>query len=69
MITKRILIGILLLVGLTLSGCFLPPPPSGGHGYGHGYSYYGNSHGPGHGEYRDWEHSPQGSGYDSRHWR
>jgi len=24
---KLVLIGILLLVGLTLSGCFLPPPP------------------------------------------
>jgi len=24
--TKRILIAILLLIGLTLSGCFLPPP-------------------------------------------
>jgi len=36
--TKRILIAILLLIGLTLSGCFLPPPPSVGYGRGGGHA-------------------------------
>lgn len=67
--TKRILIGILLLVGLTLSGCFLPPPPSGGHGYGHGYGYYGNSHRHGYGDYRDRDRGRYDSGHGSRHGR
>jgi hypothetical protein len=63
--TKRILIGILLLIGLALSGCFLPPPPSGGHGYG----YYGDSHRHGYGDYGDWDRGRYDSGHGSRHWR
>ncbi len=63
--TKLILIGILLLVGLMLSGCFLPPPPSGVHGYG----YYGYSHGHDYGDHRDWDHGRRDSGRGSRHWR
>ena len=57
---KLALIGILLLVGLTLSGCFMPPP-----GYGRGDGYYGDSHGHDHGD-RDRDH--RGSGRGSRHW-
>ena len=75
---KLVLIGILLLVGLMLSGCFLPPPPSGGHGYGHGYGYYGYSDSDGYynhgydrpyGNYRDRDDRHDGSGRGSRHWR
>jgi len=66
---KLILIAILLLAGLTLSGCFLPPPPSGGHGYGHGYGDYGYSRGHGYGDHRDWDRGHRGSGRGSRHWR
>ena len=62
---KLVLLGILLLVGLTLSGCFLPPPPSGGLGYG----YYGYSHGHDYGERRDWDRDHHGPGRGSRHWR
>ena len=64
--TKRILIAMLLLIGLTLSGCFLPPPPSGGYGRDHGHGYYGYSHGHDHG---DWDRDHRGSGRDSRYWR
>ena len=67
--TKRIFIAILLLVGLTLSGCFLPPPPSGGNGYGHGYGDYGYSRGHGYGDHGDWDRGNRGSGRGSRHWR
>jgi hypothetical protein len=61
---KLVLIGILLLVGLMLSGCLLPPPPFSG--YGRGDGYYGDSHGHDHGD-RDRDHG--GSGRGSRHWR
>ncbi len=61
---KLILISILLLVGLTLSGCFLPPPPLGGRSHGHGY--YGYSRGYGHG---DWDRDHHGPGRDYRYWR
>jgi len=68
---KLVLLGILLLVGLTLSGCLLPPPPSGGHSYG----YYGYSHG--HDSYHHgYGYSPRdrgdyhrGSGHGPRHGR
>ena len=72
--TKLILIGILLLVGLTLAGCVW----YGGHGYGHGYGYYGYSHSDGYynhgydrpyGNYRDRDDRHDGSGRGSRHWR
>ena len=64
--TKRILIAILLLVGLTLSGCFLPPPPSVGYGRDHGHGYYGQSRGHGYGDRGDWDGGHRGSG---RYWR
>jgi len=64
--TKRILIAILLLIGLTLSGCFLPPPPSVGYGRDRGHGYYGQSRGHGHG---DWDRGHRGSGRDYRYWR
>jgi len=67
--TKRIFIAILLLVGLTLSGCFLPPPPSGGYGYGQGHGYYGYSRGRDYGDHRDWDRGHNGSGRGSRHGR
>ncbi len=67
--TKRIFIAILLLVGLTLSGCFLPPPPSGEHDYGNGYGYYDYSHGRDYGDHGDRDHGYRGSGRGSRHWR
>jgi len=63
--TKLILIAILLLAGLTLSGCVW----YGGHGYGHGYGDYGYSHGRGYGDHRDWDRGHHGSGRGSRHWR
>jgi hypothetical protein len=64
--TKRILIAILLLVGLTLSGCFLPPPPSVGYGRGDGHGYSGYSYGHGYGDRGDWDRGHRGSG---RYWR
>ena len=64
--TKRILIAILLLVGLTLSGCFLPPPPVGGRGHGHGYGY---SRGYNYGDRGDWDRDHHDSGRGSRYWR
>jgi len=67
--TKRIFIAILLLGGLTLSGCFLPPPPSGGHDYGHGYGYHGYSQGRDYGDRGDWDRGHYGSGRGYRHWR
>ena len=70
---KLILLGILLLVGLTLSGCVAV----GGYGYGYGYDYgYGYSYphsygyynyGYGH-PYRDNYPRDHGSGRGSRHW-
>jgi len=60
---KLVLIAILLLVGLTLSGCFLPPPPPF---YGRGDGYYGDSHRHDHGD-RDRDH--RGSGRGSHHRR
>jgi len=49
---KLILIGILLLLGVTLSGCV------GVAGYGHGYGYYGypDSYGYGYHGYSDRDH-------------
>ena len=67
--TKRILIAILLLVGLTLSGCFLPPPPSVGYGRGDGHGYSGYSYGHGYGDRGDWDRGHRGSGRDYRYWR
>ena len=61
---KLVLIGILLLVGLTLSGCFLPPPPFSGYGRGDGY------HRDGHGYDRgDWDRDHRGPGRGPRHSR
>jgi hypothetical protein len=62
---KLVLLGVLLLVGLTLSGCFLPPPPSGGRGYG----YYGYFHGHDYGDSGDWDHGHHDSGHGPRHGR
>jgi hypothetical protein len=72
--TKRIFIAILLLVGLTLSGCFLPPPPSGGRGYGyygysHSDSYYNHGYDRPYGDRRDSDRGHRDSGRGSRHWR
>lgn len=63
---KLILISILLLVGLTLSGCFLPPPPPG---YGRGYGSHGYSRGYDYGDHGDWDRDHHGSGRGSRYWR
>ncbi len=78
---KLVFLGILLLVGLTLSGCVgVGGYGYGGYGYGYdyGYSYphsygyynygYGNPYGyqkPGY-DRNDYRH---GSGYGSRYWR
>jgi hypothetical protein len=62
---KLVLLGILLLVGLTLSGCFLPPSHFGGRGYG----YYDYSHGHDYGDHGDWDRSRHGSGHRPRHGR
>jgi hypothetical protein len=80
---KLVLLGILLLVGLTLSGCVAAGGYGygyGGYGYDYGYGYnyphsggyynygYGNSYG-----YqkpgRDRNDYRHGSGYGSRNWR
>ena len=65
---KLVLLGILLLVGLTLGGCVA----AGGYGYGYygypqsyGYYGYGHSYGDNH---RDWD-GHRGSWGGSRHWR
>ncbi len=63
--TKLILVGVLLLVGLTFSGCVW----YGGRGYGHGSGYYGYSHDHGYGDRGDWGRGYHGSERDSRHWR
>ena len=78
---KLVLLGILLLVGLTLSGCVTV----GGYGYG-GYGYgYGSGYGSGYGysnpnnygygypygyqqPRRDWD-GYRGSWGGTRHWR
>ena len=79
---KLVFLVILLLVGLTLSGCV----PVGGYGYGYGYDYdygYGYSYPHSYGYYnygygypygnhqprRDWDDRHYGSGHGSRHWR
>lgn len=73
---KLILLGILLLVGVTLSGCV----PVGGYGYGYDYGYgYSYPHSYGYYNYgygspykyphRDWDRGHHGSGRGSRHWR
>ena len=65
---KLVFLGILLLVGLTLSGCVTV----GGDGYGY-YSYpYNYGYGHPYGYYyprRDWDDRHHGSGHGSRHWR
>ena len=77
---KLVFMGILLLIGLTLSGCVAV----GGYGYGPGYDYgYGNgyySYPRSYGSYnydygypdrhyqRDWD-DHRGSWGGSRHWR
>ena len=63
---KLILISMLLLVSLTLSGCFLPPPPPG---YSRGYGYHGYSRGYDYGDHGDWDRDHHGSGRGSRYWR
>jgi hypothetical protein len=64
---KLLFLGIMLLIGLTMSGCVTV----GGYGYGYdyGYSYYGNPHSShyynyGH-PYRDY----RGYWDGHRHWR
>jgi hypothetical protein len=69
---KLILIGILLLLGVTLSGCV----GVGGYGHGYGYGYYSYPDSYGYGYYgysdrnhhRDWD-GHGGSWGESRHWR
>ena len=72
---KLVLVGILLLVGLMLSGCV----SVGGFGYGYGrYDYgYRYPHSDGYynygyerpyGNHRDWDDGHYGSGHGSRHW-
>jgi len=66
---KLILVGILLLLGVTLSGCVAV----GGHGYGYGYYSYPYSYSHGYYGYpdrhhRDWD-GHRGSWGGSRHWR
>ncbi len=63
--TKLILIGVLLLVGLTFSGCVW----YGGHGYGHGSGYYGYSHDHAYGDRGDWDRGRHGSDRGPRQWR
>ena len=68
---KLVLIGILLLVGLMVSGCLLPPPPFSR--YGRGDGYYGDFHDHDRGDWdgrrgdRDRDH--HGPGRGPRHWR
>ena len=80
---KLVLLGILLLVGLTLSGCVAVGGYGygyggydygyGGYDYGYGYSYphsygYGYPYGY-HQPRRDWDNRHHGSGHGFRHWR
>ncbi len=62
---KLILIGILLLAGMTFSGCVW----YGGHGYGDGSGTYGYSHDRGYGDRGDWDRGHHGSGRGYGHWR
>ena len=41
---KLVFLGILLLIGLTLSGCVAVGGYGYGHGYDYGYGYYGSPH-------------------------
>jgi len=67
---KLVLLGILLLVGLTFAGCVAVG--GYGHGYGDDYGYYGYPHGYGYYNYGnrhgDWD-GYRGSWGGSRHWR
>lgn len=81
---KLVFLGIVLLIGLTLSGCVTVG------GYGYGYGGYGSGYGNGYYSYpysngyynygygyhsgyqqpgRDRDDDRRGSGHDSRHWR
>ena len=66
---KLILVGILLLVNLTFSGCVW----YGGHGYGyhgysHGDSHYGRGYERPYGSYHDRDDGHDGSGHGLRRW-
>ncbi len=59
---KLIFVGILLLLGVTLSGCV------GAVGYGHGYGYYGYPDYYGYGYYGHWDRHHRGD-WDDHHRR
>ena len=76
---KLVLLGVLLVVGLTLSGCVAVGGSGYGYGYGydygygystpHSYGYYNYGYGYPHRDYhRDWR-DHRGSWGGSRHWR
>ena len=80
---KLVLLGILLLVGLTLAGCVAVGGYGygyGGYDYGYGSGYYSYPHSSGYYNYdyrypyrdnypRDRGHRDHGSGHGSRYWR
>jgi hypothetical protein len=75
---KIVLLGILLLVGLTLGGCVAAGGYGYRNGYDYGYGYYGYPQSYGYDNYgygysyrdnhRDWD-GHRGSWGESRHWR